>query len=677
MILQALNEYYERKISDPESTIAPIGFELKEIPFLIIIDRSGHVKSLKDTRDKVNGGLSPKKFIVPKSTGSSGSAAWKTSYLLWDHWGYVLGWPKGNAKKDRVRRNDLLKNVIENSPVNEIEVLERLKEFEGEKVLNQGLSAEETTALLELLNTIPSSQVDKSITDLAKNLEGLKKALIDSRKQLQSFKSRIENLPLILQEDEGVSAVIAFYQNREFENVFTLENWEECASINGANLTFQLEGASSPVLSSEAVKTYQRNLVLQDDEINETRRGLCLVTGNEDIIEKIHSSTPIPGGHAIGKLLGFQRSSGFDSYGKEQAFNAPVGRRAHFGYSTALNTLIKSDSNRVLIGETMILFWSERRSLLEESLPLVFKRPPKDDPDRGSQAIKTLYHSIFTGKMTLEEKGNRFYILGLSPNAARISVRFWIVGNVEDIAKNIKQHFDDLYLETNFAETSYIAMYTLLSHTALEYKIDNVAPRMEGQVVESVMRGTPYPRTLLHAVVRRIRAEQSKRMNNRLMQNVTLIRAAIIKACINREARFRGHEQEELTVALDKTNMNAAYRLGRLFAVLERIQSTALGIETIRERYYGSFSSSPITVYPLLMKLKNHHLAKLEKGSKYYYERLVGEIVEGFDGSGVIPRHLTLEEQGKFAVGYYHQRQDLYKGKQVTKPEEEIKESAE
>lgn len=229
----------------------------------------------------------------------------------------------------------------------------------------------------------------------------------------------------------------------------------------------------------------------------------------------------------------------------------------------------------------------------------------------------------------------------------------------------------------NLAETPYIAMYTLLCHTALEYKIKNVAPRLEGQVIESVMKGTAYPRTLLHAVVRRIRAEQSKRMNNRLMQNVTHILAAIIKACINREARSKGLKQEELTVSLDKTNMNAAYRLGRLFAALERIQSTALGIETIRERYYGAFSSNPITVYPLLMKLKNHHLAKLETGSKYYYEKLIGEIIDGFEGSGVIPRHLTLEEQGKFAVGYYHQRQDFYKEKKETKTEEEIKESEE
>lgn len=180
--------------------------------------------------------------------------------------------------------------------------------------------------------------------------------------------------------------------------------------------------------------------------------------------------------------------------------------------------------------------------------------------------------------------------------------------------------------------------------------------------MRAVLAGRPYPAILLQGVVRRIRAEQSKRdeRTGKITQNVTHARAALIKACLNRQARLVKIDQKEVTVSLDSTNCNAGYRLGRLFAVLEKTQEEANpGINsTIRERFYGSASATPLIVFPTLIKLKNHHIARLENlGRKVNLERLIGEIMEGVSN---FPAHLSLPDQGRFAVGYYHQRQAFF-----------------
>jgi CRISPR-associated protein Csd1 len=176
--------------------------------------------------------------------------------------------------------------------------------------------------------------------------------------------------------------------------------------------------------------------------------------------------------------------------------------------------------------------------------------------------------------------------------------------------------------------------------------------------MRAILSGSPYPQTLLQAAIRRIRAEHE----------ITYPRAALIKSCINRSTRFKNHEQkEELHVSLDTNNTNVGYRLGRLFATLEKIQQEASpGLNaTIRDRFYGAASSTPVTVFGNLMRLKNHHLAKLERaGRRVFFEKLLGQIIDGIDGMvGDFPSHLKLEDQGRFAIGYYHQVQDFYKTK--------------
>ncbi len=282
---------------------------------------------------------------------------------------------------------------------------------------------------------------------------------------------------------------------------------------------------------------------------------------------------------------------------------------------------------------------------MEELFPGLFSEPFKDNPDLGTAAVATLLKAPKTGAGSFEDDDTRFYVLGLAPNAARIAVRFWHVKTVGELAVNIRRHFDDLRIVHAPHEPETLSLFRLLVATAMLGKSENIPPNLGGDVMRSVIEGLPYPQTLLSGAIRRIRAEQE----------ITYPRAAIIKACINRQSG-----KEELKVALDENNTNTAYRLGRLFAVLERIQERANpGINaTIRDRYYGAASGTPVTVFSTLLKLKNHHLAKLEnKGEAINYEKLLGQIIDGVID---FPAQLALQDQGRFAIGYYHQRQAFF-----------------
>jgi CRISPR-associated protein Csd1 len=244
-------------------------------------------------------------------------------------------------------------------------------------------------------------------------------------------------------------------------------------------------------------------------------------------------------------------------------------------------------------------------------------------------------------------------VLGLAPNAARISVRFWKTGTIKEFAGKIYQHFRDFeIIRPRQDQHEFLSLYQILGATVLDYKMDNVPPNLAGAVVTSILDGSPYPRTLLHQCVRRIRAEQ----------HVNRARAAILKACINRLNRFSNKKNKEVLVALDRSNTDVGYRIGRLFAVLEKIQEEASpGINTtIRDRFYGAASSTPVTVFPRLLKLTNHHLPKLNPGRRISLEKEIQEILSALTK---FPSQLTLDQQAMFAIGYYHERQDFFTSK--------------
>ena len=321
----------------------------------------------------------------------------------------------------------------------------------------------------------------------------------------------------------------------------------------------------------------------------------------------------------------------------------------------SLNTLLKSEDQRFSIANSVYICWSARKSQFESEFSYLFDDSKnRDNPDQFTKHIKALYQSIESGAFLKDEYNQIFCVLGLSPGGGtRISVRDWQVGTIAEFAVRIHQHFEDLRIVKPPKEPEFYSLWRLLTNIATQDKSENIPPNLAGDFMRSILDGTPYPQTLLQSALRRIRSDTEYR--------VKPVRAALIKAYLNRYLRAHPYKGEkEIEMALDREQPSIGYQLGRLFAVLEKIQEEGNpGINTtIRERYYGAACSSPVTVFGTLMRLKNHHLAKIEnKGRAVNLERLLTEIVGHF---GDFPSHLDLHEQGKFAIGYYHQRQDFF-----------------
>lgn len=581
MILQSLCELYERRnqSDDPNARPAPDGWEYKEIPFVIELSVDGEFVQLMDMRT-LPGKPRPraKPVLVPKSEGRQGTLSWQTANLLWDHYGYVLGFPKGDQAKEH---------------------------------------------------------------ELAK-------------KQLGAFTGRVDALVQNFPANEGFRAVQAFLHS-EGQRTRALASgaWQSCAEIKGCNLSFRISGQLALVCAHPDVQSIIGGSEGGPSDDPEAFAATCLVTGESSQIARLHTaisgvtSKPAP-------LLAANTNElpSVSSYGRQQGGVFPVSTGAAFSYATALNDLLRRGSRqRIQVGDASTVFWADRDEALVDDFASLFGEPAKDDPARNVDRIKALYDAIRSGKYQREHDGrDRFYILGLAPNAARIAVRFWRVSTVAEVSTQITRHFVDLAIVHAPHDPDFLSLFRLLSACAAQGKAENIPPNLGGDVMRAILEGLPYPQTLMQAAVRRCRAEQ----------DVNYARAAVIKGSLNRFHRVRPSGEKELTVALDLANPSTAYRLGRLFAVLEKAQEEANPDlnATIRERYYGAASSAPVTVFTTLLRLKNHHLAKLDnRGRAVNLERLIGEIMSGFAD---FPAQLTIADQGRFAIGYYHQRQAFF-----------------
>lgn len=573
MILQALKDYYDRKAADPESGIAPEGWEWKEIPFVVVLDLKGNLVQIEDTREIVEKKKRGKLFLVPQGVKKTSGIA---ANLLWDTAGYVLG----------------------------------------------------------IVNT----------DGLDEKKAG--KAVARAPEQKKAFVERIKNE---LPETIWTKALLEFLSGIEEQPLKKTSAWEDLLDLNPL-ISFRFDGEKTLFCRSEevlAVLGTQRNTRQAD--------GFCLVSGAADRISELHTSIKgVYGAQTSGANIVSFNLDAFRSFGKRQGMNAPVGETAMFAYTTALNTLLSRDSTqRLQVGDASAVFWSARRTRFELDFGFFFKESEKEDPDAGARRIKNLFESPKSGAYLEDPGEEKFYILGLSPNAARISVRFWQVGTIAESAGRIRQHFEDLRIVKPSKEPEYYSLWRLLVNIAIQDKSENIPPNVSGDFMRSILEGTPYPQTLLQSALRRIHSDAEYR--------VKPVRAALIKAYLNRYLRAHPNNGEkEIEMALNTEQPSVGYQLGRLFAALEKIQEEGNpGINaTIRERYYGAACSSPITVFGTLIRLKNHHLAKIEnKGRVVNLERLLTEIVGHFDN---FPSHLSLHEQGKFAIGYYHQRQEFF-----------------
>ena len=431
--------------------------------------------------------------------------------------------------------------------------------------------------------------------------------------------------------------------------------WDEIADENSSGfIAFQIDGEQAYIHEKPAVREAWHRFL----ESRETGPpGQCLISGKETHISPVHGKIAgVRNAQTSGaSLVSFNQDS-FESYGKKQSLNAPVGEAAAFRYVTALNNLLSFSSRRkIQIGDATTVFWSERDTPVEGYFGMVFGSG-EDAADTAD--LRRYLESVREGRMPAElDPDARFYVLGLSPNASRLSVRFWYAGTAEDISRRLGQHFEDLRIVRRFeTEREYPSVQWLLRETAVLRKDDNLPPLLAGAVMRAVLTGGDYPRSLLIAVIRRLRAGE----------DVSYYRAALLKACLVRHARIQ-HTNLEVTMSLDPANPSVAYRLGRLFAALEKVQQEAINNPnaTIRDRYFGSASATPRIVFPQLLRLAQHHIQKAAYGGAT--ERRIEEILEGIQE---FPAHLSLEDQGLFAIGYYHQRQAFFQ-KKTDKNEEE------
>ena len=452
-------------------------------------------------------------------------------------------------------------------------------------------------------------------------------------------------------EGEMAQAVRLFFENWNPQEAADCgpvkENWEDVT--DGGNLIFcmGIEEVQDDPMIQEAWEQAR-------SESGEGPEGICLVTGRRSEISRIHRTIKgVPGAQSSGAALVSFNAPAFESYGKEQSYNAPVGKYAQFAYTTALNDLLSHRDYTFQLGDSMIVFWDESSEEAYQEAFIWSAEPKRDNQD----VVKDLFDNLkkqwaVRVDDTSINPDQRFFILALAPNAARLSVRFFYQDSFGNIIKNLAAHYQRMkVVKPAWEDREYLGIRDLLSETVNQKSKDKPpVPNMAAMVLQAIISGSRYPASLYTDTLIRIRSEKG---------NVTWGRAGILKAYLIRNYQWK---EGEHYMGLNEGSREEAYVLGRLFAVLESIQQDANpGISaTIRDRYFNSACAAPASVFPVLMQLKNSHMKKIEReraGSKIYYEKLLTEILEKLKE---FPARLSLEEQGKFILGYYHQMQKRY-----------------
>lgn len=573
MILQALNDYYERKAAEPESGIPPYGFGVQKISFCLVISKEGDVITTVDLREVQGKKQIPRALNAPALPFKR--AVGIAPNFTWDNTGYVLG-VDGKGKAERTQKTH-----------------ESFKEHH--RKVSQGV------------------------------------------------------------EDPGLRALSRF-----------LDSWTpDCFSafsrsgeMLDTNVVFRLD---SDLLFLHERPAVQQAWAQEYRRLAGTRDGFCLVTGKDALVASLHPDiSGVSRAQSSGALLISFNLPAFTSYGKEQSLNAPVGERAAFAYTTGLNYLLRKGSRqRIQLGDATTVFWAERSTPAEDLLASLFD-PPTENADETDttgpfegQATTALIREVLSAAKAGRPIGTvnpaldpsiRFYILGLSPNNARLAVRFWNVSTFGQLVERVGQHFRDMGVERRFeGDPDYPPFWRIVLETATLHKSENVPPLLAGALARAILTGSPYPRSLFTAILGRIRADR----------DVNYLRAAILKACL-----VRNH-QMEVPMSLAIERREPAYRLGRLFALLEKAQKDATNpTATIRDRYFGAASATPAAVFPQLLRMGQHHISNPKAEYGGYTDKLIAEVVDGIDE---LPKHLSLEEQGLFTLGYYHQRNALYR----------------
>ena len=477
----------------------------------------------------------------------------------------------------------------------------------------------------------------------------------------QCFLAMREKTEQVLQNTNGktASAVKAFFANwnpdTAKENIILKPYIEEL--MGASNLIFIIEGTYAHE-DAEIIAAWNDYRAFQSGE----KQAVCMVTGQKAPIARLHPNIKgVRGAQSSGAALVSFNAPSFESYGHEQGMNAAISEYAAFAYTTALNMMLADQRHYTQIGDMTVVFWAEDD--LEDNTDF-FDEFMNDKVEMEQKDLQELFASISSGNPVsfndkLLQPSNKFYILGLSPNAARVSVRFFLANTFGYFLKNIAWFYQHLEIAKPSYDTKEILpLWQILQETANKNSKDKSAtPLLAGSVMRSFLSGSQLPFALFQNIILRVKADQDN--PDKFISKVSRIKAAIIKAYLLR------NEKRDITVGVDFERKNKAYILGRLFSVLENLQECANpGINsTIKDRYFNAACATPGIIFPVLMRLARSHMKKLsaQKGLVISFEKEITQLLGAIDE---IPTRLPLVEQGEFILGYYHQLQYRYTKKE-------------
>jgi CRISPR-associated protein Csd1 len=660
MILQSLTSLYDRLAEDPANGLPLTGYSLQKISFCTVLSREGKLIAFEPRQQEIitigTNGKEKKTtraldLLVLGQAKPPGQGI--NPCLLWDNAAYALGFKSDDEKPART----LLCYAAFKEKHLEIEAEINDSSYSAVCTFLENWNPENLRYAIRHQGEI--TKIADCEKRAASEINADEKALIQTA--IYESKANLE----AIQQDAGAA---------EIDLQQTLEWLTQLQSVSTGFGVFQISGETNYVHQVKPMKTWWSN---QTSGSSSEPNGFCLVTGKPATIAAIHNPAikGVADAQSSGaKLVSFNEQA-YESFGKEnakkvgQGANAPISEEATFAYCNALNWLLANRDRRFRVGDATTVFWTDLPTPAEQLMPWMISGNTPEDPATLSR-IQNILGRLASGTIGTDELGNPdtpYYILGLSPNASRLSIRFWNTSTLGDLLVNLKKHFEDLRIirqwdETNSKNADPLAptVFQLLRQTSRD--ADGIPPLLGGALIRAILFGTRYPDSLITGVMNRIRVVEKKQQGEGTLDNVSYLRASILKAWL-----IRNH-QIHITEMLDETNTNPGYRLGRLFAVLEKTQQDAMpGINsTIRDRFYSSASATPRSVFGRLLRTYQHHLGKLDIGFKIAHERRAQEILDAVTD---FPAHLNLKDQAQFALGYYHQRKALFPAKTDKQPE--------
>jgi len=630
MIIQSLCRCYDILEEDENANIPKLGYSSANVSFALVISSDGVLSHIIDLRsdDKKP---KPRNMDVPNQKSRSSGVF---PYFVCENAKYVFG-------------------------------VEKLKRDKFETKFNLS-SSEDNPAEYKVLE-----ENDKEVTLVYQR----------SRECFEAFKALHHSI-LDGQDDPGVRGFLAFldgWKPEEFLENPKINQYKD-ELLAGGNCIFEFDG-----------EFLHRNSVVKNawetnfhDETGDTIVAQCLVSGKVEPIAPIHQKIKgVVGAQSAGASLVSFNDDAFCSYGKKQSFNSSVSESSMFKYTTALNHLLSSQSNRIRIADITVVFWAETsdksgKKSCEDLVKFFFVpqetekneeknvEVPRVQDTNQIQQIEAILNKVRAGMKINQEDiktdpETNFYILGLSPNNARLAVRFWYIDSIGNFIEMMARHHLDMEIIRGDYDPQYISIYRLLNETVPQSSDKKtVSPLLGGLIMRSILTNTVYPVSLYNAILSRVKVEGS----------INSVRAGFIKACLLRLSRagLLNVKQDLITMSLNEESSNVPYRLGRLFAALEKAQNDTNKEmkSTINSKYFSSASSTPAVVFPVLLKLAQHHIAKSEWG--FRSSQLIEQILMGVDE---FPAYLNLEDQGMFMLGYYHQRKAFFTKKEVISSKKE------